>query len=153
MCTTSLTKNTLETKMVQEDVKDYAPEKLKEVLVLMQYWWEEAIHTVFSPETIHKFNYWVQVGSRFLVAWLVLLLLMFCCKCCGRGGGGRSQRTIELLVEIIQCQEMSLIETLDLIFGIFVLETVNEFLLGCESFVSYVALIINKCCYVSCLSG
>lgn len=94
MCTSSLTKNTLETKMVQENVKDYAPEKLKEVLVLMQYWWEEAIHTVFSPETIHKFNYWVQVGSRFLVAWLVLLLLMFCCKCCGRGGGGRSQRTM-----------------------------------------------------------
>ncbi|KAK1389850.1 hypothetical protein POM88_018028 [Heracleum sosnowskyi] len=80
--------------MVEENVRDYATEKLKEVQVLRQYWWEEVIKwvdTVFPPEI---FNHWVQVGTPFLVALLVLLILMFCCKCCGRGGGGRSGRTM-----------------------------------------------------------
>lgn len=72
-------------------------EKLKKVLVIMQYWWEDLIQwaeKVLSPESIDKFKYWVHVGTPFLVAWLVILILMFCCKCCGRGGGGRSERTM-----------------------------------------------------------
>ncbi|KAK1350201.1 hypothetical protein POM88_054724 [Heracleum sosnowskyi] len=72
--------------MVAENVTNYATEKLKEVLLMMQYLWEEVIQwvdTVFPPEArVEKFNHWVQVGKTFLVAWLVLLMLICYFKCC-----------------------------------------------------------------------
>ncbi|KAK1389849.1 hypothetical protein POM88_018027 [Heracleum sosnowskyi] len=83
-------------KPFMENVKNYATKKLKEVLVMMQYLWEEVIQwvdTVFPPEArVEKFNHWVQVGKTFLVAWLVLLILMYCCKCWGIGRRGRPER-------------------------------------------------------------
>lgn len=84
--------------MGEENVKYDVIEKLKKVLVFMQYWWEEVIHwvdKVFPPETrADKFSYWVQVGTPFLITGLVLLMLICCCKlcCCS---GRRSVRTMK----------------------------------------------------------
>ena len=87
----ALMQNTMELEKNEENIKDYVFEKLKEVVVFLQYWWEAVIHwsdKVFPPDSrADTLSHWVHVATPFLITGLVILVLICCVKCCCCGGG------------------------------------------------------------------
>ncbi|WOH07953.1 hypothetical protein DCAR_0727388 [Daucus carota subsp. sativus] len=95
----------------EENIKDYVFEKLKEVVVFLQYWWEEVIHwsdKVFPPDSrADTLSHWVHVATPFLITGLdrdrdrrlalsgLVILMLICCvkRCCC--GGGRAVRMMK----------------------------------------------------------
>lgn len=74
---------------------DYAMEKLKEVLVIIQSFCESLISKadeVFPPETREeKIRHWIHLATPYMILGVVLLLVVCCCRCCccrRRGSGG-----------------------------------------------------------------